>query len=122
MKPVSDIADPLRDLRVPVRVVTAVTRFLAGPGREREAAEAWFFELRYFFLRGPAEAPPVVTYAGGVYTCTGQMTTTHPGDGNPTVFDSGEPWDLKSCEDPARRAMLREIHPREEYRFDGVVG
>jgi hypothetical protein len=61
------------------QTVTAVTRFRGGPGREAEAAEAWAFELTYYFTRGVSE-PPTVSYANGVYTCTGLMQTTYPGD------------------------------------------
>jgi hypothetical protein len=61
------------------RLVHAGARFAGGPGREQEAAEAWAFELKAYFKRGTGE-PPVVTYAGGVYTVIGLIQTTHPGD------------------------------------------
>jgi hypothetical protein len=61
------------------RLVNAGVRFTGGPGREREAAEAWAFEMKAYFKRGTGEQP-VVTYAGGVYTVIGLIQTTHPGD------------------------------------------
>ena len=98
------------------RTVTAVVRFRAGPGREREAAEAWAFELTYYFLRGVGEQPQV-TYAGGVYTCTGLMTTSHPGDADDvTVFESTA--DLDFCMAPDRQKLLRDLYPA-RGRFDG---
>ena len=102
------------------RTVTAVTRFRGGPGREAEAAEAWAFELTYYFTRGVGE-PPAVSYANGVYTCTGLMQTTDPGDKAPvTEFDAdGEPWDLDFCADPGRRARVRAEYPERRVWFDG---
>jgi hypothetical protein len=107
-------------LQTPVRQVTAVARFRGGPGREAEAAEAWAFEMVYYFTRAVGE-PPRVEYADGVYTCTGLMQTTHPGDRSPvTVFDSkSEPWDLDFCADPARQERVRELYPRRGIWFDG---
>ena len=107
-------------LQTPVRQVTAVCRFRGGPGREAEAAEAWAFELVYYFTRAVGE-PPEVTYADGVYTCTGLMQTTHPYDRSPvTDFNSGsEPWDLDFGLDPDRRKRLRELHARRGIWFDG---
>jgi hypothetical protein len=35
--------------------------------------------MKAYFKRGVGE-PPVVTYAGGVYTVVGLIQTTHPGD------------------------------------------
>ena len=61
------------------RLVCAGARFTGGPGREREAAEAWAFEMKAYFKRGVGE-PPVVTYANGTYTVIGLIQTTHPGD------------------------------------------
>lgn len=61
------------------RLVNAGARFTGSPGREREAAEAWAFEMKAYFKRGVGEQP-VVTYAGGVYTVVGLIQTTHPGD------------------------------------------
>ena len=103
------------------RLVTAVTRFSGGPGREREAAEAWAFELTYYFKRGVGEQP-VVTYDAdaGVYTCTGLMATTHPYDTSPvTVFDANsDPWSLDFCADAARQERVRELYPRAGYWWD----
>lgn len=63
----------------PLRHVLASAQ-LAGPaGQEREAAEAWAFEMKNYFLRGVGE-PPVVTWKDGVYTVTGLISTTHPAD------------------------------------------
>jgi hypothetical protein len=101
------------------RLVIAVTRFCGGPGREQEAAEAWAFELTYYFLRGIGE-PPQVTYSDGVYTCQGLMQTTHPGDRDVTVFDEGSPpWSLDFTVNPERRAHLRESYQQSDHFFDG---
>ena len=102
------------------RNVVAVCWFSGGPGREREAAEAWAFELTYYFLRGVGE-PPGVIYADGVYTCSGMMTTTHPGDGpGPVIFDKGgPPWDLNFAMNPHRQARLREQYDGGGERYDG---
>lgn len=99
--------------------VIARCRFRGGPGREQEAAEAWAFELTYYFLRGVGEAPQV-TYSDGVYTCEGLMSTTHPWDRAPvTDFDSGsEPWDLDFCGDPDRRERLRNLYADRQPRWD----
>ena len=107
-------------LQTPVRQVTAVCRFRGGPGREAEAAEAWAFELVYYFTRAVSERPQV-EYADGIYTCTGLMQTTHPGDRSPvTDFDSGsEPWDLDFGLDADRRERLRELYARRGIWFDG---
>jgi hypothetical protein len=59
--------------------VRAGAWFTGGPGREREAAEAWAFEMKAHFMRGAGE-PPVVTYANGTYTVIGMIQTTHPAD------------------------------------------
>lgn len=102
-----------------VRNVIAVARFKGGPGREQEAAEAWAFELTYYFTRGVGEAPEV-TYEDGVYTCRGLMQTTHPGDSDVTVFDRDRPpWDLDSAADPGRRRVLRDLYSRHALYFDG---
>jgi len=61
------------------RQVRAGAQFTGRPGREREAAEAWAFEMTAYFKRGVGEQP-VVSYAGGVYTVIGLIQTTHPGD------------------------------------------
>jgi hypothetical protein len=100
------------------RNVTAICQFRGGPGREREAALAWAFELTYYFLRGVGEAP-VVTYADGIYTCTGLMTTTHPFDRDPTEFDKGSPWDLDYNTNPERMKSLRELYDQSGPRWDG---
>lgn len=63
----------------PVRQVLASAQFTGPPGQDREAAEAWAFEMKAYFHRGVGEQP-VVTYQGGVYTVTGLIQTTHPGD------------------------------------------
>jgi hypothetical protein len=100
-------------------IVEAVTQFRGGPGREQEAAEAWAFELTYYFARGVGEAPQV-TYGDGIYTCTGLMTATHPGDTAPiTWFDKGRPWDLDFVVDPERRQLLRKLHAECTARWDG---
>lgn len=65
--------------QVPARVLPASAQFTGPPGREREAAEAWAFEMKAYFTRGVGEQP-AVTYEGGTYTVTGLITTTHPGD------------------------------------------
>lgn len=67
------------DLGVPPRLVRAGARFVGGPGREQEAAEAWAFELKVYFKRGVGEQPQV-TYANGIYTVIGLIQTTHPSD------------------------------------------
>lgn len=65
--------------QTPLRQVLASAQFSGPAGREREAAEAWAFEMKAYFHRGVGEQP-VVTYEGGVYTVTGLIQTTHPGD------------------------------------------
>jgi hypothetical protein len=100
------------------RNITAICQFRGAPGREREAALAWAFELTYYFLRGVGEAP-VVTYAGGIYTCTGLMTTTHPFDRDPTWFDKGSPWDLDYNTNSERAKTLRELYDQGGQRWDG---
>lgn len=114
-----ELADGVRGLMTGPRQVTAIARFRGGPGREQEAAEAWAFELTYYFTRGIGE-PPLVTYENGVYTCTGIMQTTHPGDREVTVFDAdSEPWSLDFAADQDRQARLRELHARRGIWFDG---
>jgi len=114
----------VRALMTPPRVVTAVARFRAGPGREDEAAGAWAFEITYYFTRAVGEAP-AVTYAPGwpgepgVYTCTGLMQTTHPGDHDPTDFTREEPWSLDYVTGAVRRAQLRSMYPRRKIWYDG---
>jgi hypothetical protein len=61
------------------RLLRAGARFTGGPGREREAAEAWAFEMKTYFKRGVGEQPHVA-YENGVYAVTGLIQTTHPGD------------------------------------------
>jgi len=116
----AELATAVRDMRTEPRLVTAVFRFSGGPGREEEAAEAWAFELTYYFLRGVGEQP-VVTYDAGVYTVSGLMQTTHPGDRSPvTVFNDGsEPSSLNFCTGPDRQARLREMYGGREPRWDG---
>jgi hypothetical protein len=107
------------NLLAPARTVTAVMKFRGTAGQEQRAAEAWAFELTYYFLRGVGE-PPQVTYDNGVYTCSGPMTTTHPGDcGDPVLFDSGEPASLAFCTSPERTDSLRFLYPKRGLRFDG---
>jgi len=65
--------------QAPLRHVLAGMRFTGEAGREQEAAEAWAFEMKAYFMRGTGE-PPVVVYRDGVYTVTGLIATTHPGD------------------------------------------
>ena len=75
---------------------------------------------RQYFLRGVGEAP-AVTYDAGVYTVSGLMQTTHPGDRSPvTVFDDGsEPASLDFCTAPDRQAMLRGMYDGRGPRWDG---
>lgn len=103
------------------RKCVAVFKFKAGPGRERDAALAWGFELRYYFTRGVSDEPPHVVYKNGTYICAGQMITTHPGDSAITFFDcnDGEGADLDFCLSPKRMTALREIYGRRGIRFDG---
>jgi hypothetical protein len=61
------------------RLLRAGAQFTGSPGREREAAEAWAFEMKAYFKRGVGEQP-VVSYASGVYTVIGLIQTTHPSD------------------------------------------
>ena len=116
----TEFAAAVRDMRSEPKLVTAVFRFYGGPEHEREAAEAWAFELTYYFLRGVGEQP-AVTYDAGVYTVSGLMQTTHPGDRSPvTVFNGdSEPSSLDFCVDPDRAARLREMYPGRTLRWDG---
>jgi hypothetical protein len=116
----TEFAACVRSLRTEPKLVTAVFRFYGRPGREREAAEAWAFELTYYFLRGVGE-PPVVSYDAGVYTVSGLMQTTHPGDRSPvTVFNGdSEPSSLDFCVNSERQARLRELYATREPRWDG---
>lgn len=82
-----------------------VARFAGGPGREREAAEAWAFELTYYFLRRAGEQPQV-TYENGIYTVTGLMTTSHPGDKAVTLFTPTAGLDYCTGED-RRNALMK---------------
>lgn len=108
----------VRDLMTEPRQVTAIARFRGGPGREGEAAEAWAFELTYYFTRGTGE-PPAVSYADGIYTVTGLMQTTHPGDREVTDFTSGEPWSLDFGLNPDRQRTLREMYAGRGIWYDG---
>lgn len=100
------------------RQVTAICRFRGGPGREREAAEQWAFELTYYFTRGVGE-PPLVTWQDGVYTCTGLIQTTHPGDSEVTDF-SQDAWPLLDSQLRAGRERdLRAMYAERVFRFDG---
>ena len=108
----------VRDLMTEPRQVTAVARFRGGPGREQEAAEAWAFELTYYFSRGVGE-PPQVSYSGGIYTVTGLMQTTHPGDREVTDFTRDEPWSLDFNTDPHRQELLREMYADRDIWYDG---
>lgn len=108
----------VRGLMTEPRQVTAIARFRGVPGREAEAAEAWAFELVYYFTRGIGE-PPAVDYADGIYTCTGIMQTTNPGDGPVTDFTRDEPWSLDFGRDPDRAARLRELYARRDTWYDG---
>jgi hypothetical protein len=109
-----------KPIRTPASNVIAILRFYGGPGRERDAAEAWAFEITYYFLRGVGEQP-AVEYSGGIYTASGMMTTTHPGDHAVTNFTpSGTALSLDAALNPRRRTMLREIYAgRRGWRFDG---
>jgi hypothetical protein len=101
---------------------TAVMRFTGGPGREKDAALAWGFELKYYFTRGVDDDPPAVTYKDGVYTCAGTMTTSHPADRHPvTEFnkDMDDIAPLNFILNPERMAGLRELYPRRSMKFDG---
>ena len=75
-------------LQVPAHDVLAGMRFTGSPGREDEAARAWAFELKVYFLRGVGEQPQV-SHDGSVYTVVGLMRTTHPWD---TPGEDGIVW------------------------------
>lgn len=108
--------------RVPARNVIATARFFGKPGREHDAAEAWAFELTYFFLRGVGEQP-AVEYEDGIYTVTGMMTTTHPGDRAVTNFTRELPWDLDFATATWRQTVLRDAYTERALpRFDGREG
>jgi hypothetical protein len=110
--------DAVPGLMTPPRAVTAIARFRGGPGREDEAAQAWAFELTYYFLRGVGE-PPLVTYDGEIYTCTGLIQTTHQGDKPVTDFTGDAPLWLDSALVTARQAYLRALYPQRWCWFDG---
>lgn len=104
------------------RNVTAVCWFKGGPGREREAAEAWAFELTYYFARGVGEQPKVsYDETTMLYECSGLMTTTHPLDKSPvTEFTFiSEPWDLDFSSSSERRKTVRELHAMRSRWWDG---
>jgi hypothetical protein len=107
-------------IHVPASNVIAIMRFYGGPGRERDAAEAWAFEITYYYLRSVGEQP-AVEYTDGVYTVSGMMTTTHPCDRAVTDFcPSGTAIRLDDALAPSRRTKLRTIYPsRCTWRFDG---
>lgn len=107
-------------IHIPVSNVIAIMRFYGEPGRERDAAEAWAFEITYYYLRCVGEQPAVV-YQNGIYTVSGMMTTTHPGDRAETDFcPSGTAISLDDALTPSRRTKLRAIYPaRASWRFDG---
>lgn len=116
----TEIADAVRALMTEPRQVTAVMEFRGGPGREADAAAAWAFELTYYFTRGVGE-PPLVSYdeAAGIYTCTGLIQTTHPGDKPVSDGWCGEPApSIDFILSPERQALLRGTYPR-EVMFDG---
>lgn len=112
------MAELLTAIHTAPRQVTAVGRFAGPPGREHDAARAWAFELTYYFTRGVGE-PPLVTYEHGVYTCTGLIQTTHPGDRPVTDFTGDEPILLDSQLFEGRDRYLRELYPRRSIWFDG---
>jgi len=114
----TELAAGVRGLMTEPRQVTATARFRGKPGREAEAAAAWAFELTYYFTRGTGEAPRV-TYADGIYTCTGIMQTTYPGDRLVTDFTPDEPWSLDYASGHDRQAMLREMYPGLGIWYDG---
>jgi hypothetical protein len=96
--------------------------FDPGPGGKALHHEPHILrgELTYYFLRGVGEQP-VVSYDAGVYTVSGLMQTTHPGDRSPvTVFNGGsEPSSLDFCTDPKRQDLLRGMYGGRELRWDG---
>lgn len=104
--------------RTEPRNVQAVFRFSGGPGRGEEAARAWAFELTYYFCRGVGEQPSVI-YEDGVYSVTGLMTTTHPGDKTVTMFNNGESADLDFVLNEGRVQRLKELYPKRPCWFDG---
>jgi hypothetical protein len=89
------------------RTVLARCCFRGEPGRDDDAALGWASELKYYFGRRVGEAP-VVTYANGIYTCEGLMTTSCPYDASPvTVFSTPDnPWDLAWALDAERLKFL----------------
>lgn len=117
-EPDYDFRAAVRDLMTEPRQVTAVARFTGGPGREREAAEAWAFELTCYFTRGVGE-PPAVAYEDGTYTCTGIVQTTHPGDRPVTDFTLDEPWSLDFALGTDRQERLREMYRDRGIWYDG---
>jgi hypothetical protein len=105
-------------LQSPARQVIAVARIAGPPGREADAAEAWAFELTYYFTRGVGE-PPAVSYADSIYTVTGLIQTTHPHDQPVSYFTQDEPWQLDFSFQDHRRLTLRELYERRGIWFDG---
>jgi hypothetical protein len=114
----TDLRAAVRGVMTAPRQVTASARFRGGPGREGEAAAAWAFELTYYFTRGVGE-PPRVSYEDGIYTVTGLIQTTHPGDGPDNSFTGDEPLLLDSVLRPGRERYLRELYSRRSIWFDG---
>lgn len=104
--------------RTAPRLVTAVLRYHDGPGLEQLAAEAWAFDLTYYFTRGVGEAPQV-EYEDGVYTMTGLMQTTHPGDHGPVVDFGGGDMPLDWIMSDERQKVLRGLCGGRLVYFDG---
>lgn len=115
----AEFREAIRAIQTEPRIVTAILQFTGPPGMEAEAADAWAFELTYFFTRGVGEAP-VVEYENGVYTVSGPIQTTHPHDPDPARFTQEPPWSLAGSMEEGRRKDLRELYGRREgVRFDG---
>lgn len=104
--------------RTEPRLVTAVLRFHDGPGLEQLAADAWAFELTYYFTRGVGERPRV-EYEDGVYTVTGLMQTTHPGDHGPVVDFGGGGNSPGWIMSESRQKTLRDLYRGRPVYFDG---
>ena len=115
----SALGDSVYSLMTEPRQVTAVMQFRGEPEQEARAAEAWAFDLTYYFTRGVGEAPSV-SYENGIYTVTGLIQTTHPGDPDTCDRWCGE---TKPTIDfilsPERQASLRDLYSRRGIYFDG---